>query len=100
MRILSGQTQFDFMGRRRIAVVFSVVLLLASLISLAVRGLEFGIDFTGGTLIEVGYEQAADIDKVRELLSAGDYGDSITQFFGSSQDVLVRVPPRDGTSQD
>lgn len=99
MRLLSGQTQFDFMGQRRIAVVFSVLLVIVSLGSLAFRGLELGIDFTGGTLIEVGYENSADIDQVRQLLAAGDYGDSVTQFFGSSTDVLVRVPPREGATQ-
>lgn len=99
MRLLSGETQFDFMGQRRIALIVSGILLLASIGSLALRGLELGIDFTGGTLIEVGYQQPADIDVVRKTLGAGGFADAVTQHFGTSRDVLVRVAPREGATQ-
>jgi preprotein translocase subunit SecF len=99
MRLLSGETQFDFMGKRRVALMISVVLLVVSVLSLAIRGLQLGIDFTGGTLIEVGYEQPADIDKVRRTLSDSGFVDAVTQHFGTSRDVLVRIAPREGATQ-
>ena len=99
MRLLSGETQFDFMGQRRVAMAISALLLLVSVASLAVRGLQLGIDFTGGTLIEVGYQEPANIDSVRQTLSDGGFADAVTQHFGTSRDVLVRVAPRQGASQ-
>ena len=99
MRLLSGETQIDFMGQRRMAMFVSVVLVLVSLGSLTVRGLQLGIDFTGGTLIEVGYEQPADIDSVRRTLTDSGFVDAVTQHFGTNRDVLVRVAPREGATQ-
>jgi len=78
MHLLRDNTQFDFMGQRRVAVIVSVVLLVVSVLSLAVRGLELGIDFTGGTLIEVGYQEPADIDKVRQTLTDNGFDDAVT----------------------
>jgi len=75
--------------------MFSTILLLVSLGSLAIRGLEFGIDFTGGTLIEVGYPQAADLPKIRSALNEAGFRGALVQHFGTSQDVLVRIAPRD-----
>lgn len=85
------QFHFDFMGGRKIAVVFSLALLCASVISLATQKLNFGIDFTGGTLVEVSYQDAVDLDQVRSALAAADFSDSVVQYFGSAQDVLIRV---------
>ena len=68
MQIFKKTPNFDFMGRRKIAVLFSLILLVVSVFSIATRGLNFGLDFTGGTLIEVGYAQTADLAKVRESL--------------------------------
>ena len=99
MRILKGQTEIDFMGQRRVAVIASALLLLISFSSLALRGLEFGIDFTGGTLIEVGYQDSVDIDSVREALTGAGYGDAVVQHFGTSRDVLVRLAEREGVSK-
>ena len=99
MRLLSGETQFDFMGQRRLALIISIVLLVVSIASLAIRGLQFGIDFTGGTLIEVGYQQPADIDQVRQTLNDAGFTDAVTQHFGTDKDVLVRVAPREGGAQ-
>ena len=99
MRILTGETTFDFMGQRRMAVTFSGILLLVSVVSLAGRGLAFGIDFTGGTLIEVGYEQSVDVNTVRSTLTQAGYPDAVVQHFGTSRDVLVRVAPRADLSQ-
>jgi len=99
MELLKARSSIDFMSQRRLAAIVSTVLLLVSLGSLAVRGLEFGIDFTGGTLIEVGYEQPVAIDEVRATMVAAGYTDAVVQHFGTSRDVLVRIAPREGVSQ-
>jgi len=96
MRQLIQQVNIDFMGMRKPAIMVSLVLILISIISLGVRGLNLGIDFTGGTLIEVGYQQAADLNEVRDALTDAGFDDAIVQHFGSATDVLVRVAPREG----
>jgi preprotein translocase subunit SecF len=94
MQIL-GQTRIDFMGKRKLAMVFSILLILLSIGSLATRGLSFGIDFTGGTLIEVAYPDSADLGEIRDLLKEAGYSDAQVQHFGTSRDVLIRIAPRD-----
>lgn len=83
---------FNFMGRRKFAVFFSGILILGSIIGLATKGLNFGIDFTGGTLVELGYAETADLDEIRAVLRASEFGDAVVQAFGSPEDVLVRLP--------
>lgn len=85
----------NFMGARHIAFAFSLIMILASLGSLAVKGLNFGLDFTGGTLIELNYEQAADLNKIRSQMQEGGYPDAVVQSFGAVNDVLVRMPGDD-----
>lgn len=94
MQILDRKTQFDFMGRRKLALTLSFVLILISIGSLATRGLSFGIDFTGGTLIEVAYPEAVDLGGIRDVLADAGYADVQAQHFGTSRDVLVRIAPR------
>lgn len=98
MRLFKNVTSFDFMAKRRVAVIFSAVLLLASILSIAIQGLKLGIDFTGGTLIEVGYQQAADLEKIRSSLGAAGFGDSTVQHFGTNKDVLIRLAPQQDQS--
>ncbi len=98
MRLLS-QTSFDFMEKRRLALIVSSVLLVASVASIAVRGLDFGVDFTGGTVMEVGYEQAAALEDVRSHLVASGIESATVQHFGSAREVLIRVPLDDGLAQ-
>lgn len=99
MKIISKTTKIDFLSkpRRRIALAISVVLVAASLISLATRGLEFGIDFTGGILLEVGYPQAANLEQIRNDLAAEGFTDAQVQRFGRDTDVLLRLPPQPGS---
>jgi len=96
MKQIKAKYNFDFMGRRKLAVILSAVLLLLSIGSLAGRGLNFGIDFTGGVLLEVGYEGVADLPDVRDRLGANGFGDAQVQNFGAASDVLIRILPREG----
>ncbi len=100
MQIFGGRLKLDFMAQRKIAGLFSGALVLAALIAIGVRGLAFGIDFTGGTVIEVGYEQAADLKAIRGVLAAEGYSDAIVQNFGTDKDVLVRIAPREGEDKE
>ena len=93
MQILQDRLSIDFMGRRNIALIMSGVLLVVAIGSLLTRGLNFGIDFTGGTLIEVGYPQAAELAEVRGILQENGYMQAQAQHFGTSRDVLIRIPP-------
>jgi len=83
--------QINFMGKRKIAAIFSIVLIIASIASLSVKGLALGLDFTGGTLVEVEYEVAPDLEEVRSLLTNGGYEKLVVQNFGSQTAVLVRL---------
>lgn len=85
----------NFMGVRHLAFAMTVVLTLASLASLAIKGLNFGLDFTGGTLIELSYEKPVALDQVRAQLSNADFGAAVVQSFGATTDVLVRMPGDD-----
>lgn len=93
MQFLHGKSEIKFMGKRKIALIFSLTLILISLVSLATRGLELGVDFTGGFLIEVGYENSVEIQPVREALSSSGFTDAQVQHFGTAKDVLVRIAP-------
>ncbi len=81
----------NFMGIRHVAFALTVLLTVVSLGSLAVKGLNFGLDFTGGALIELSYEQPADLAKVRSQLAEAGYGSAVVQHFGATTDVVVRL---------
>lgn len=91
--------KFDFMGKRKIALSFSSLLILAAIVSLSIRGLNYGIDFTGGYLIEAGYSEAISLKPLRESLGSSDFKDAQIQHFGTSKDVLVRLAPREGLNR-
>lgn len=88
--------KIDFMGRRREAMIFSAALILISIVAVALRGLNFGLDFTGGTLIEVGYENAVELESVRGGLAEGGLPDATVQHFGTPRDLLIRIAPEEG----
>jgi preprotein translocase subunit SecF len=96
MEFFRKTTRFPFMATRRRWYTVSAIVILASLVALAVRGLNFGIDFTGGVVLELGFPQAAEIDKVRQALGASGFGDAAVQSFGTPQDVMVRLLPEEG----
>ncbi len=81
----------NFMGVRKVAAALSIILLVASIASLAFQGLKLGLDFTGGTLIEVEYESKADLKAIRDSLEGAGYRDVIVQNFGSETDILLRM---------
>ncbi|MFI3184642.1 MAG: protein translocase subunit SecF [Methylococcaceae bacterium] len=91
-------TNINFIGNRNIALIFSGVLMIIAMGSLAVRGLQMGIDFTGGTLIEVGYQKAADLTVLRNTLDTQGFNDATVQNFGTTKDVLIRLKPQEGIS--
>ena len=83
--------QFDFMGQRRIALAISILLVLVSIAALLFQQLNLGLDFTGGTLVEVRYAVAPSLDSVRQTLEAAEFRDVSVQTFGSSSEVLIRL---------
>ncbi|WP_299182987.1 protein translocase subunit SecF [uncultured Neptuniibacter sp.] len=88
---MSTEKIYNFMGLRKIAALCSVALLVISIGALSVNGLKFGLDFTGGSLVEIGYEQPADLNKIREQLKVVGYDDAVVQTFGSPTDILIRL---------
>jgi len=102
MRLIKHKTTINFLGktRRKIALAISLLVVVVSLVEVATRGLEFGIDFTGGILLEVGYSQAADLESIRGNLADAGFSDAQVQLFGAETDVLVRLAPQDGNAQE
>jgi preprotein translocase subunit SecF len=92
MQILNKVTSYDFLGKRRLAFIFSLVLMVISISAIALRGLSFGIDFTGGTLVEVSYQQPVQVQEVRDSLQENGFADAVVQHFGTSRDVMIRLP--------
>ena len=94
MEFLKRDTQFDFLGKRRLAGMISLALIALGIASLLVRGLNFGIDFSGGTLVEMSYKDSVTVERVREQLKSARFDDARVQYFGTSRDILVRLPAR------
>ncbi len=95
MQFIKQSINIDFVGKRNIAWILSAVLILISVISLFTRGLNLGIDFTGGTLVEVGYENSVELAPIRAALERAQFDDAIVQHFGTAKDVLIRLPADD-----
>ena len=83
------------MSRRRAAAVLSLVLLIGSIVAIAVRGLNFGIEFTGGVELEAGYSQTVDVEAVRQQLTDAGFDDAQVIYFGTQRDIMIRIPPND-----
>jgi preprotein translocase subunit SecF len=98
MKLLKEKLNIDFMSKRKLAVIFSSILIVISIASLAIQGLNLGVDFTGGTLVEVGYDEVVELESIRSSLAASEFGEATVQYFGSASDVLIRVAPREGVN--
>ena len=83
---------FDFMKWHKKAIYFSMFLILISIISIFTKGLNYGVDFKGGTIIEISFNNKAPIEDIREFLKENQYEKSSVQFFGSNKDILIRIP--------
>ena len=96
MYLIKNKTSIDFLsrGRRRIALAVSFILVVVSLFSLGTRSLDFGIDFTGGVLLEIGYPEDVDLSRVRTLLADEGFSDVQVQSFGAATDIMLRLPPQ------
>ena len=88
----------NFVGNRKYALIFSAILLVVSIASIGFQGLKFGIDFTGGTLIELGYEKTADLEDIRSKLISANYKGTNVQYFGSDTEVLIQLEPQAASS--
>lgn len=98
MQIFKETPRFDFMGKRKLAVVVSAIVLIAAIASIAIRGLNFGLDFTGGTLIELKYADVVELTEIRGRLEKAGHDGAVVQHFGTASDVLIRVAPMEGVS--
>lgn len=96
MEFFKRTPNVDFLGKRRFTYLISSVLMIGSLLLVALRGLNFGIDFTGGVVVEVSYPQAADHDRARDALEEAGFPDAQVQSFGTSRDLMVRVMAPEG----
>lgn len=96
IKFVPDNTHFDFIGHALWAYVLSAIIIIGSFVAIAVNGLNFGIDFTGGTLIEIRTEQAPDLSLMRSELNNLDLGDVSLQEFGAPNDILIRLPQQDG----
>ena len=92
MQILSKLTTIDFIGGRYISVIFSALLIAAGAWSLQTKGLNYGIDFTGGTKIELIYQNDVQVTDLRATLAEAGFDDAVVQYFGTQNDVLIRIP--------
>jgi preprotein translocase subunit SecF len=88
---MTDEKIYNFMGYAKAALVLSIILIILSVASFAVRGLSFGLDFTGGTLVEVEYSQAPAIEEIKQTLGAEGYANFVVQKFGADTSILVRL---------
>lgn len=95
MELFPPNSKIDFMGQRQIWFAVSGLLILLSIVGLAARGLNFGIDFTGGLVLEARYPAAVNLEHVREQLAQAGFTDAQAQRFGADRDVMIRLPPPD-----
>jgi len=94
-QIMKADKTIDFMRWSKLASVLSVIMIATAIFTLSTKWLNWGLDFTGGTLIEVGFEQPADLEKIRGALQERGFGDATVQNFGSAREVMVRLRPRE-----
>lgn len=96
MRFFARVPNINFMAQRRTGLLVSSILSVTAILLLVFRGLNFGIDFTGGVIVDVTYPQAVQLETVRESLHKAGYENAVLQYFGGASDVLIRLPPVKG----
>lgn len=96
MNIFPYDSKIDFLRYRHVALVIAVLMIIGSMVLLGVRGLNYALDFTGGTVAELTFEHPADLDDLRDRLDAGGYPGAVVQAFGSEFDVMVRLQSSEG----
>ncbi|CAM3087290.1 MULTISPECIES: protein translocase subunit SecF [Vibrio] len=99
-QILKTDKSIDFMRWSKFAFIFSILMIGASIFTLSTKWLNWGLDFTGGTLIEVGFEQPVNLEEIRLALETKGFGDATVQNFGSARDVMVRLRPRENVASE
>ena len=95
MSVFNRTPNFDFMGKRRLAEIVSATLIIVSLVSIFTKGMNFGIDFTGGVLLEVAYDGAADLGEIRGALTQAGFESPLVQNFGTVDEALIRLAPQE-----
>lgn len=100
MEFFKTNTKIDFMGQRTYAAIFSLFLTVFSIFSLYLNGLNLGLDFTGGTQLEVSYKEPADLNAIRNQLTQTGFQDAVVQSYGTANDVLIRISTHGGASQE
>ena len=98
MKFFARVPNINFMAQRKVGLAVSTLLTVAAILLVAFRGLNLGIDFTGGVLVEVEYQQTVELDAVRQNLAGAGYERAVVQYFGASTAVLIRLPPADNAS--
>lgn len=88
-----GNSNYDITGKRKIAMVFSSILIIIAIVAIVIRGFNFGLDFTGGTVLVVHYDEAVELEDVRNQLETVGYADAVVKNFGSSRDIEITLPP-------
>ncbi len=99
MEFFNPNSNVDFMGARRWTAIFSVLIFVLSIGALTIHGLKWGLDFTGGTQIEVSYSSAADLPLIRESLGKAGFKEAQVVSYGTSKDVLISIAPREDKEQ-
>lgn len=95
MEFFKSNTRIDFMAQRKWAAILSIILFLFSLLSLGIYGLNWGLDFTGGTQIQLSFPTEANINDIHERLTKAGYEDAVVVSYGTSKDVLITLAPKD-----
>jgi len=100
MEFFKHNTNFDFMAQRNRAAILSVILFILSIVALCVNGLNWGLDFTGGTQIQLAFPTEANITQIRDSLSAKGFKDALVISYGTSKDVLISLVPKGGQAKE
>lgn len=99
MEFFKHNTKIDFMSQRKWAALVSIILFTLSLISLAVNGLNWGLDFTGGTQIQLSFPHEADLNQIRDTLEKGGFNEAVVISYGTSRDVLVSLAAKKNVAE-